>query len=222
LRAILPPSPLDEQEIMTNDYPVTATTRVKRLAKRGSYDRAVVHAILDEASLCHVAVTVEGRPRVLPTLHWRMGERLFIHGNSKNGLFQAMRDGAEAAVAVTLMDGWVLARSAFHHSVNYRSVMAVGKFVEITDPEEQMAAYQAMIDKIHPGRWDQVRWPNEIELKQTAVMAMELVEVSAKVRAGPPVDDAEDYNLPVWAGVVPLSLERGQPIDDPTPSPASI
>jgi hypothetical protein len=137
----------------------------------------------------------------------------------KNGLFQAMRDGAEAAVAVTLIDGWVLARSAFHHSVNYRSVMAVGKFEEVTDPEAQMAAYQAMFDKIHPGRWDEVRWPSEIELKQTAVMAMELVEVSAKVRTGMPVDDAEDYDLPVWAGVVPLTLERGEPIVDTTPRP---
>jgi nitroimidazol reductase NimA-like FMN-containing flavoprotein (pyridoxamine 5'-phosphate oxidase superfamily) len=142
---------------MSNAYPITTSTRIRRLANRGVYDRDVVHAILDEASLCHVAVTVEGRPRVLPTLHWRRGEKLFIHGNSKAGLFQAMRAGAEAAVAVTVMDGWVLARSAFHHSANYRSVMAVGHFHEVTDPEELMAAYQAMMDKIHPGRWDQVR-----------------------------------------------------------------
>ena len=137
---------------MSNAYTVTETTRVKRLAKRGLYDREVVHAILDEASLCHVALSVEGRPRVLPTLHWRMGERLFIHGNSKNGLFQAMRQGAEAAVVVTLMDGWVLARSAFHHSANYRSVMAVGHFQEVTDEDELNLAYEAMMDKIHPGQ----------------------------------------------------------------------
>ena len=204
---------------MTNAYPITETTRMKRLAKRAAYDHETVHAILDEASLCHVALMVQGRPRVLPTLHWRIGQRLFIHGARKNGLFQAMRDGAEAAVVVTLMDGWVLARSAFHHSANYRSVMAVGRFVEITDPEEQMAAYQAMMDKIHPGRWDEVRWPNEIELKQTAVMAMDLSEVSAKVRVGPPVDDAEDYDLPVWAGVIPLKTEAGEPIKDTTPRP---
>lgn len=204
---------------MSHAYTVTETTRVKRLAKRAAYDHEIVHAILDEASLCHVSLVVDGRPRVLPTLHWRIGSRLYIHGARKNGLFQAMRDGAEAAVAVTLMDGWVLARSAFHHSVNYRSVMAVGHFREVTDPEEQMAAYQAMMDKIHPGRWDQVRWPNEIELKQTAVMAMELVEVSAKVRTGPPVDDAEDYDLPVWAGVVPLKIETGEPVKDTTPRP---
>jgi nitroimidazol reductase NimA-like FMN-containing flavoprotein (pyridoxamine 5'-phosphate oxidase superfamily) len=207
---------------MSDSYTVTETTRVKRLAKRGAYDHETVHAILDEATLCHVSVVVEGRPRVLPTLVWRIGNRLYIHGARKNGLFQAMRDGAEAAVAVTLMDGWVLARSAFHHSVNYRSVMAVGHFQDVTNPDEQMASYQAMMDKIHPGRWDQVRWPTGIELKQTAIMAMELVEVSAKVRTGPPVDDAEDYALPVWAGVVPLSLERGQPIDDPTTPPAAI
>ena len=205
---------------MSNAYTVTETTRVKRLAKRGNYDRDVVHAILDEASLCHVSLTVDGRPRVLPTLHWRMGERLFIHGNSKNGLFQAMRNGAEAAVAVTLMDGWVLARSAFHHSANYRSVMVVGHFVEVTDADELNAAYEAMMDKIHPGRWEQVRWPNEVELKQTAMMAMDLVEVSAKIRTGPPVDDAEDYVLPVWAGIVPLALVAGEPQPDPTPAPA--
>jgi nitroimidazol reductase NimA-like FMN-containing flavoprotein (pyridoxamine 5'-phosphate oxidase superfamily) len=205
---------------MSEAYSVTETTRLKRLAKRAAYDHETVHAILDEATLCHVSLTVDGRPRVLPTLQWRVGTRLYIHGARKNGLFQAMRDGAEAAVAVTLMDGWVLARSAFHHSVNYRSVMAIGHFVEITDPDEQMAAYQAMMDKIHPGRWDQVRWPNEIELKQTAVMAMDLAEVSAKVRNGPPVDDAEDYALPVWAGVVPLKIERGEPIVDTTPAPA--
>jgi nitroimidazol reductase NimA-like FMN-containing flavoprotein (pyridoxamine 5'-phosphate oxidase superfamily) len=152
-------------------------------------------------------------------LHWRIGQRLFIHGARKNGLFQAIRDGAEAAVAVTLIDGWVLARSAFHHSVNYRSVMAVGRFVEITGREAQLAAYQAMMDKIHPGRWDQVRWPSEIELKQTAIMAMDLAELSAKVRVGPPVDDAEDYALPVWAGVIPLKIEVGEPIKDPTPHP---
>jgi nitroimidazol reductase NimA-like FMN-containing flavoprotein (pyridoxamine 5'-phosphate oxidase superfamily) len=204
---------------MSDAYTVTETTRVKRLAKRGSYDREVVHAILDEAPLCHVALLVDGRPRVLPTLHWRIGERLFIHGNSKNGLFQAMRQGAEASVAVTLIDGWVLARSAFHHSANYRSVMAVGHFHEVTDPEEMMASYAVMMEKIHPGRWDQVRWPNEIEIKQTAMMAMDLVEVSAKVRTGPPVDDAEDYALPVWAGVVPVTLTRGEPVADPTPKP---
>lgn len=206
---------------MSKTYQVTETTRVKRLADRGAYDHATIHAILDEATLCHVSVVVGGRPRVLPTLIWRTGNRIFIHGARKNGLFQAMRDGAEAAVAVTLMDGWVLARSAFHHSVNYRSVMAVGRFEEVIDPEEQMAAYQAMMDKIHPGRWDQVRWPNEIELKQTAVMAMELAEVSAKIRTGGPVDDAEDYALPVWAGVVPLTTESGEPIKDMNDSPPS-
>jgi nitroimidazol reductase NimA-like FMN-containing flavoprotein (pyridoxamine 5'-phosphate oxidase superfamily) len=205
---------------MTASYPITEVTRMKRLAKRAAYDHETVHAILDEAMVCHVSLSVDGRPRVLPTLQWRIGQRLFIHGARKNGLFQAMRDGAEASVAVTLIDGWVLARSAFHHSVNYRSVMAVGHFKEVTDTEEQLVAYQAMMDKVHPGRWDQVRWPNEVELKQTAVMAMDLVEVSAKVRTGPPVDDAEDYDLPVWAGVVPLKLMRGEPEKDPTPRPA--
>ena len=204
---------------MSSAYPVTATTRVKRIAERAAYDHETVHAILDEASLCHVSLVVDGRPRVLPTLHWRIGNRLYIHGARKNGLFQAMRGGAEAAVAVTLMDGWVLARSAFNHSVNYRSVMAIGRFQEVTDPGELMAAYRALMDKIRPGRWDEVRRPSETELKQTAVMAMELIEVSAKVRTGPPVDEAEDYDLPVWAGVVPLTVERGEPIVDTTAPP---
>jgi nitroimidazol reductase NimA-like FMN-containing flavoprotein (pyridoxamine 5'-phosphate oxidase superfamily) len=217
--AILPPFLHCGQEIMSSAYQVTEATRVKRLAKRGVYDRDVVHAILDEASLCHVAVVVDGRPRVLPTLHWRSGERLYIHGNSKNGLFQAMRKGAEAAVAVTLMDGWVLARSAFHHSANYRSVMVVGHFREVTDQAELMAEYEAMMNKVSPGRWEQVRAPNAVELKQTSMMVMDLVEVSAKVRTGPPVDEAEDYELPVWAGVVPLRIEKGEPIKDSTAPP---
>src|ERR1700761_6768044 len=125
---------------MSTAYDITKTTRLKRLADRAAYDHETVHAILDEAVLCHVSLSVDGRPRVLPTLHWRMGNRLYIHGARKNGLFQAMRAGAEAAVAVTLMDGWVLARSAFNHSANYRSVMVVGHFQEVTDPDQQRAA----------------------------------------------------------------------------------
>ena len=199
---------------MNEQFSVTETTRLKRLAKRGSYDVAIVHAILDEAMVCHVATTVGGRPRVLPTLHWRIGDRLYIHGARKNGIFQALRDGQEASVAVTLIDGLVLARSAFHHSVNYRSVVAFGKFVEITDEAEQIEALHAMMEKFEPGRWNQVRLPDKVEMAQTATMAMQLVEVSAKIRTGGPVDDAEDYALPVWAGIVPLTLQRGEPIRD--------
>jgi nitroimidazol reductase NimA-like FMN-containing flavoprotein (pyridoxamine 5'-phosphate oxidase superfamily) len=199
---------------MSEQYAVTETTRLKRLAKRGCYDVETVHRILDEAMVCHVATIIGGRPRVLPTLHWRIGDRLFIHGARKNGMFQAMRDGQEASVAVTLVDGLVLARSAFHHSVNYRSVVAFGKFAEITDEKEHFEALEAMMGKFHPGRWAEVRWPNEVEMAQTATLAMPLVEVSAKIRTGPPVDDEEDYALPVWAGIVPLALQRGQPIPD--------
>jgi len=204
---------------MSESYTVTETTRVKRLAKRAAYDVETVHAILDEAMICHLAANVGGRPRVLPTLHWRIGNRLYVHGARKNGIFQALRDGADASVAVTLIDALVLARSAFHHSVNYRSVVAFGQFTEITDEAEHLAALEAMMEKFHPGRWAEVRWPNQIEMKQTATMAMDLVEVSAKIRVGPPVDDAEDYALPVWAGTVPLKLVRGEPVDDPTPPP---
>lgn len=196
------------------NFPVTETTRLKRLAQRASYDRDLVHRLLDEAMVCHVACQIDGRPRVLPTLHWRIDERLYIHGARKNGLFQALRQGVEASVAVTLIDGLVLARSAFHHSVNYRSVVAFGRFTEITDDAEHLAALRVMLEKFHPGRWQKVRLPTPVEMKQTATMAMELVEVSAKMRAGRPVDDPEDYALPVWAGVVPLALQRGEPIED--------
>lgn len=199
------------------NFPVTPTTRLKRLADRASYDVDVVHAILDEAMFCHVATQVGGRPRVLPTLHWRIGNRLYIHGARKNGIFQALRDGEEASVAVTLMDGLVLARSAFHHTVNYRSVVAFGRFEEVVGEMEQIAALTAMMDKFHPGRWDAVRAPTDIEMRQTATFAMELVEVSAKTREGPPIDEDADYSWPVWAGVVPLTLQRGEPIQDLTP-----
>lgn len=200
-------------------YPVTARTRVRRLPKRGVYDRDVVHAILDEALVCHIGTTVGGSPVVQPTLPWRIGEELFVHGSSKNGLFAALKDGTEACVTVTLLDGLVLARSAFHHSVNYRSVMVFGQARLVDDPAEKMAALKGMLDKFTPGRWDQMREPNATEMKATDVLAFPLVEVSAKLRSGPPVDDAEDYGLDIWAGVVPLSIVQGEPIPDPTKAP---
>lgn len=200
-------------------YAVTDRTRVKRGPRRAVYDRAVVHAILDEGLVCHVGATVKGGPVVQPTLPWRVGEEVFIHGSSKNGLFAALKDGAEACVTVTLLDGLVLARSAFHHSVNYRSVMVFGKARLVDDEVEKMAVLKAMMDKFTPGRWDQIRAPDDSEMKATDVLAFSLSEVSAKVRTGPPVDDAEDYALDVWAGVVPLTLTAGEPVPDLATAP---
>lgn len=197
-----------------SSYPVTETTRVRRNPKRAVYDRDTVHAILDEALVCHVGAVVHGRPWVQPTLHWRMDDTLYVHGSSKNGLFAALIDGAEACVTVSLIDGLVLARSAFHHSVNYRSVAAFGRFHLVDDRAEAEAALAVMMDKLEPGRWAEVRLPNDQEMKATAVLALPLTEVSAKVRTGLPIDDAEDMDWPVWAGVVPLTLTRGEPVED--------
>lgn len=194
--------------------PITETTRGRRLANRVSHERTTVHAILDEGLVCHVGAVVNGRPWVQPTLHWRVGEDLFIHGHAGNGLYAALLAGAEACATVSLIDGLVLARSAFHHSVNFRSVAVFGTVRNVTDPAEKTAALEAMMDKLAPGRWPDVRAPSASELKATAVLALPITEASAKVRQGPPKDDAEDYALPVWAGVVPLSLTRGEVIED--------
>ncbi|MFA7431916.1 MAG: pyridoxamine 5'-phosphate oxidase family protein [Rhodospirillaceae bacterium] len=198
--------------------PVTETTRGRRLANRVSHDLATIHAILDEGLVCHIGAVVRGRPWVQPTLHWRIGEELFIHGHAGNGLYAALVEGAEACATVTLLDGLVLARSAFHHSVNFRSVVVFGTVRAVTDPAEKNTALEAMMDKLAPGRWPDVRAPSPSELKATAVLALPITEASAKVRQGMPKDDAEDMAVPVWAGVVPLSLTRGEPVEDCTPT----
>jgi nitroimidazol reductase NimA-like FMN-containing flavoprotein (pyridoxamine 5'-phosphate oxidase superfamily) len=191
----------------------TDRTRVRRLPKRASYDRETIHAILDEALVCHVGFVIEGAPVVIPTIHWREGNTLYIHGSAASRMLRTLRDGVEACVTVTLIDGLVLARSAFHHSMNYRSVVVFGTAREVNG-EEKERSLQRLVEHIHPGRSAEVRPPNEIELKQTLVLALPLEEASAKLRAGGPVDDEEDYALPVWAGVVPLTLTRGEPIAD--------
>jgi nitroimidazol reductase NimA-like FMN-containing flavoprotein (pyridoxamine 5'-phosphate oxidase superfamily) len=197
------------------DYPITPRTRLRRLRERGVFDRDAVHAIIDQAYVCHVGARMADRPMVQPTIHWRDGETLYIHGSSKNGLFAALQNGEEACVTITHFDGLVLARSAFHHSVNYRCAMIFGTARTVTDEAEKMAALESLIERVAPGRWTEVRPPNAQELKATTVLAFAIDEVSAKVRAGPPVDDAEDYALPVWAGVVPFELRAGEPIVDP-------
>ena len=198
---------------MTATIPVTDRTKVRRLANRGNYDRETVHSILDEALVCHVGFVVDGAPVVIPTIHWREGDELYFHGSAASRMLRALKSGVEACVTVTLIDGLVLARSAFHHSMNYRSVVIFGE-ARVVEGDEKLRALDSLIEHITPDRARDVRPPNEIELKQTLVLALPLDEASAKIRTGGPVDDEEDYALPVWAGVVPLKLTAGEPIPD--------
>jgi hypothetical protein len=186
---------------------------VRRLPKRGHYDRETIHAILDEALICHVGFVVDGSPVVIPTIHWREGDTLYVHGSSASRMLRSLKEGVDACVTVTLLDGLVLARSAFHHSMNYRSVVVFGKAREV-DGEEKLRALDSLVEHVMRGRSRDVRPPNEIELRATTVLALPLDEASAKIRTGPPVDDDEDYALPIWAGVVPMKLTRGEPIAD--------
>jgi nitroimidazol reductase NimA-like FMN-containing flavoprotein (pyridoxamine 5'-phosphate oxidase superfamily) len=189
--------------------------RVRRLPKRAAYDRATVNAILDEALVCHLGFVHNNQPYVIPTLHARVEDRLYVHGSSASRMLGTLAAGAPACVTVTLIDGLVLARSAFHHSVNYRSVVVLGTASPVTDPDEKTAALRAFTNHIANGRWDDVRPPTAQELKATNVVYFALDEVSAKLRSGPPVDDEEDYAMNVWAGVLPLCLQAGAPVSDP-------
>jgi len=199
---------------MESAFPVTPRTKVMRLAKRGVYDRGVVYSILDEAFLCHAAFSLDGKPFVIPTAFGRKDDTLYLHGSAASRMLRTLDTGVEACICVTLLDGLVLARSAFHHSMNYRSVVLFGTATAVKEPDEKMEALRVLTDHIVPGRWDQVRIPNEKELKQTLVLAIPLEEASAKVRTGPPIDDEEDYELPVWAGVLPLTSTPGALADD--------
>lgn len=198
---------------MTTTIPVTDRTQVRRLAKRGNYERDTVHAILDEALICHAGFVVDGSPVVIPTIHWREGDTLYVHGSAASRMLRTLRDGVDACVTVTLLDGLVLARSAFHHSMNYRSVVVFGKAREVTG-EEKLRALTSLVEHVVRGRAAEVREPNEKELRQTLVLALPLDEASAKIRTGGPIDDEEDYALPVWAGVLPLTLTPQTPIPD--------
>jgi uncharacterized protein len=193
--------------------PMTDRTRVRRLAERGQYDRETVHAILDEALICHAGFVVDGSPVVIPTIHWREGDTLYVHGSAASRMLRTLRAGVDACITVTLLDGLVLARSAFHHSMNYRSVVVFGKAREVTG-EEKVRALESLVEHVVRGRSAEVRGPNEKELRQTLVLALPLDEASAKIRAGGPSDDEEDYALPVWAGVLPLRLKPEAPIAD--------
>ncbi len=195
-------------------YAPTERTQLKRLPKRASYDEAQIHAILDEGFLCHVGFVLDGQPYVIPTGYARSGEKLYIHGSAASRMLRTLAQGIDVCVTVTLLDGLVLARSAFHHSMNYRSVVVLGEAQLVTDPEEKWAALRCFTNHVVAGRWEEVRQPTEQEMKATTVLVLPLNEVSAKIRTGPPIDDEEDYSLPVWAGVVPLKPQFGEPLPD--------
>jgi len=197
-----------------SNFTPTERTTLKRLPKRAEYDHAAVYQILDEAFICHVGFVADGKPIVIPTSYARIGDDLYIHGSAASRMLRSLEQGIDVCVTVTLIDGLVLARSAFHHSINYRSVVIFGNATVVNDPDEKIKALHAFTDHIVPGRWEDVRLPNESEMRATMVLKLPLVEVSAKVRTGPPIDDDEDYELPVWAGVVPLKLTAGAPITD--------
>jgi len=208
--------------------PVSSRSRLRRKKERGSNDLAVVNSILDEGLLCHVGFADGDSTFVLPTTYARVGDHLFLHGAAGNRMLATLASGVPACIAVTLLDGLVLARSAFHHSMNYRSVVALGHAQLIDDPSEKLAALHAFTEKLIPGRWNEARQPNERELKATSILKLPLTEVSAKVRTGDVEDDAGDYALPVWAGVIPLRLAVDAPLRDsrcdpaiPTPSYAA-
>ena len=192
----------------------TERTRVRRLPQRAAYDRDTVYAILDTAFVCHVGIVDAGHPVVIPTAYARVGDAVVLHGSTKNRILTAIIDGAEACLTVTHVDGFVMARSAFHHSINYRSVVLYGRGEAIVGEEAKDAALAAFMERIHPGRWNAVRAPTAQELKATAVVRIPIVEASAKLRTGGPIDDPEDLALDVWAGVIPLALTRGTPIPD--------
>ena len=192
----------------------TDRTVLTRLPNRAEYDHAVVYQILDEGFICSVGFVVDDKPVVIPTSYARIENDLYIHGSAASRMLRSLEQGIDVCVTVMLIDGLVLARSAFHHSINYRSVMIFGNAKIVDNPDEKIKALHAFTDHVVPGRWEDVRQPNESEMRATRVLKLRLIEVSAKVRTGPPIDDEEDYELPVWAGVVPLKLTASAPISD--------
>jgi len=197
----------------------TPRTRVRRAPKRGAYDRGLIDAILDEALVCHVGFVHDDQPYVIPMLHARVGDVVYVHGSTASRMVRTLAGGAPCSLTATLLDGIVLARSAFHHSANYRSVTVLGRAELVASDEEKLRALEAFSEHIAPGRWEHVRAPNRKELKGTQVLALALDEASAKVRTGPPVDDDEDMDREVWAGELPLTLQVGEPRADPQLAP---
>ncbi len=210
---------------MSESHAPTARTRVVRESHRGDYDRATAYEILDEAFICHVGFVVDGQPFVIPTAFGRVGDHLYIHGSAASRMLRNLDKGIPVCVTVTLLDGLVLARSIFNHSMNYRSVVVLGTAGAVLEPKEKLEALRSLSEHIIHGRWSDSRLPNERELKQTLVLRLPIEEFSSKVRQGPAIDDEEDYSFPTWAGVIPLRTTAGAPENDPrldpkTPVPA--
>jgi nitroimidazol reductase NimA-like FMN-containing flavoprotein (pyridoxamine 5'-phosphate oxidase superfamily) len=199
---------------MSENYTPTTRTRLVREADRAVYDRAAAYRILDEGFICHVGFVADGQPFVIPTGYGRVGDNLYIHGSAASRMLRNLDQGVAVCVTVTLLDGLVLARSIFNHSMNYRSVVVLGTAVAVQDPRENLEALRLLSEHILPGRWADSRQPNEKEIKATLVLRLPIAEFSAKARQGPPIDDEEDYAFPTWAGVIPLSMVAGEPVDD--------
>lgn len=213
---------------MPDSFAVSDRTRLVREANRGVYDRNTIYEILDEAFVCHVGFAMEGQPYVIPTMFARAGDAIYFHGSAASRMLRGASSGLPVCVTVTLADGLVLARSVFNHSMNYRSVVALGTAALVSEPAEKWEALRTFTEKLLPGRWQDARQPSEQELKATSILRLPLTEVSAKVRTGPVEDDAADYALPVWAGVIPLRLVAEAPVRDercdaaiPTPAYAA-
>ncbi len=196
------------------ERPRSERTRVRREPKRGVYDRETIDAILDEGLVCHLGFVHDGQPYVIPTLYGRVGDDLYVHGSSASRMLRTLESGLDACLTVTLVDGVVLARSIFNHSINYRSVVVLGHATAVTDETDKLDALEALAGRLLPGRWADVRPPTATELKATSVLRLPLTEASAKVRTGPPQDNEEDYLWPVWAGVISVRLVAGPPEPD--------
>jgi nitroimidazol reductase NimA-like FMN-containing flavoprotein (pyridoxamine 5'-phosphate oxidase superfamily) len=204
---------------MSETHAPTARTRVVRESHRGVYDRATAYQILDQGFICHVGFVADGQPFVIPTAYGRAGNDLYLHGSAASRMLRNLDKGIPVCVTVTLLEGLVLARSIFNHSMNYRSVVVLGTAVAVLDAKEKLDALESLSEHIVPGRWAESRQPNETELKQTLVMRLPIEEFSAKVRQGPPIDDEQDYSFPTWAGVIPLQMVPGAPENDPRLDP---
>jgi uncharacterized protein len=189
----------------------SARTTVKRHPERGVYDRTTIDAILDEALICHVGFVADGQPYVIPTIHARDGDTLYLHGSPGSRMLRTLKEGIDLCVTATLLDGLVLARAVYNHSMNYRSVVVLGRAREVTERTEKLHAMECVVEHVVPGRWSEARQPNDGEIDGTTILALPLDEASAKIRSGPPKDFDEDLDLPVWTGVIPLDLRRGRP-----------
>jgi uncharacterized protein len=194
--------------------PPSERATVKRKPQRGAYDQATIHAILDEGLICHVGFLADGHPCVIPTLYVRLGDHIYLHGSPASRMLQTLQQGVPVSIAVTLVDGLVLARSAMHHSMNYRSVVLFGTASLVDEPGQKLEILRALTEHVIPGRWDNIRQPTPEELRRTLVLSIPIAEASAKIRTGNPIDDEADHELPVWAGVIPLHLAASMPVED--------